>query len=105
MTAAKFRASGALCLILLDYVKPLDEVDAHLPAHVAWLEAGFAHGVLLLAGRQDPRVGGIIIAQGSKTEIETLAATDPFIISGVATARVIAFSPSFAAPEIAALLA
>ena len=104
MTAGKFRASGALCLILLDYVKPLDEVDAQLPAHVAWLEAGFAHGVLILAGRQDPRVGGIIIAQGTSAEIEALAATDPFVTSGGATARVIAFSPSFAAPGIAALL-
>jgi uncharacterized protein YciI len=105
VSAGKFRASGALCLILLDYVKPLDEVDAQMTAHVAWLETGFAHGVLLLAGRQDPRVGGVIIARGAKAEIEALAATDPFVSSGVATARVIAFNPSFAAPEIAALLA
>nr|WP_299852934.1 YciI family protein [Sphingomonas bacterium] len=104
MSGGKFYASGALCLILLDYVKPLDEVDAQMTPHIAWIEAGFAHGVLLLAGRQDPRFGGVIIAQGAKAEIEALAATDPFVISGVATARVIAFNPSFAAPEIAALL-
>jgi uncharacterized protein YciI len=105
VTIGKYRATGTLCLILLDYVKPLDRVDAQMTAHVAWLETGFAHGVLILAGRQDPRVGGVIIARGDKSEIEALAATDPFVTSGVATAQVIAFHASFAADEIAALLA
>lgn len=105
MTAGKFRASGTLCLILLEYLRPLDEVDGQMAAHVAWLETGFAHGVLLLAGRQDPRTGGVIVARGAKAEIEELAATDPFVASGVAIARVIAFNASFAAPDIAALLA
>lgn len=105
MNGGKFRAHGALCLILLDYEKPLDQVDAQMAAHVAWLEAGFAHGVLIIAGRQDLRIGGVIIARGDKAEIEALAATDPFVTSGVATARVIAFHASFAADDIAALLA
>ncbi len=105
MSGGTFRAHGALCLILLDYVKPLDQVDAQMAAHVAWLETGFAHGVLIIAGRQDPRVGGVIVARGDKAEIEALAATDPFVTSGVATARVIAFHASFAADDIAALLA
>ncbi|MEO5866826.1 MAG: YciI family protein [Sphingomonas sp.] len=102
--AGDFRARGSLCVIVLDYVKSLDAVDAHMTAHVAWMQQGFAQGVLLIAGRQDPRVGGVIVARGDKAEIEALAATDPFVTSGVATARVTAFNASFAAPEIAALL-
>ncbi|MEG3087929.1 YciI family protein [Sphingomonas sp. PB4P5] len=102
---AKHRAAGPLCLILLDYVAPLAEVDAQMAAHVAWLERGFDAGVFLIAGRQDPRVGGVIVARGERAEAEALSASDPFVTSGVATARVIAFNASFAAPEIAALLA
>lgn len=102
---SRFRADGPLCLILLDYGAPLEAVDAHMKAHVAWLERGFAEGVFLIAGRQHPRTGGIILARGQKAEAEALAATDPFVTSGVATASVIAFNASFAAPAVAALLA
>ncbi len=105
MMAADFRARGSLCVVVLDYVKPLEEIDAQMVAHVGWLEQGFAHGVLLVAGRQDPRTGGVIVARGSKADIEALAATDPFVTSGVATANVIAFNASFAKPGIAALIA
>lgn len=103
--AASFRADGPLCAILIDYGPSIEAVDAQLKDHVAWLEKGFAEGVFLVAGRQDPRTGGVIVASGRKAEAEALAATDPFITSGVATARVIQFNASFAAPEIAALLA
>ncbi|WP_277967815.1 YciI family protein [Sphingomonas echinoides] len=103
--AASFRADGPLCLILLDYGASIEAVDAQLKHHVAWLEKGFAEGVFLIAGRQDPRTGGVIVARGRKAEAEALAATDPFVTSGVATARVIQFNASFALPEIAALLA
>jgi uncharacterized protein YciI len=103
--AASFRADGPLCLILVEYGPSIEAVDAQLKDHVAWLEKGFAEGVFLVAGRQDPRTGGVIVARGRKAEAEALAATDPFVISGVATARVIQFNASFAAPEIAALRA
>ncbi|WP_010162264.1 YciI family protein [Sphingomonas sp. PAMC 26617] len=103
--AGGFRADGPLCLILLDYGESVEAVDAQMPHHVAWLEKGFAEGVFLVAGRQNPRTGGVIVARGQKAEAEALAATDPFVTGGVATARVIQFNASFAAPEIAALLA
>lgn len=103
--AASVRADAPLCLILLDYVPSLDAVDAQMKHHIAWLEKGFAEGVFLIAGRQDPRTGGVIVARGQKAEAEALAATDPFVTSGVATARVVAFNASFVTPAIAALLA
>jgi len=103
--ATSFRAEGPLCLIIVEYGLSIEAIDAQLKDHVAWLEKGFAEGVFLVAGRQDPRTGGVIVTRGRKAEAEALAATDPFITSGVATARVIQFNASFAAPEIAALLA
>jgi uncharacterized protein YciI len=99
-----FRASGPLSLILLSYVKPLDAVDAQLPAHVAWLKQGFEQGLFVVAGRRTPRTGGVILSRGEREAVEALAATDPFVTSGVATAEVVSFSASFAAPALAALL-
>lgn len=101
---SRFRAEGPLCLILLEYVAPLDEVDAQMKAHVAWLEEGFAAGVFVVAGRQHPRTGGVILARGKRAEAEALAASDPFVVAGVAEARVVAFNASFADPGFAALL-
>jgi uncharacterized protein YciI len=100
-----FRADGPLCLLLLSYVRPPDQVDAQMAAHVAWLEAGFAQGVFVVAGRRSPRTGGVILARGRQPEAEALAATDPFVTSGVAMVEVVQFNASFAAPAFAELLA
>ncbi len=101
----RFRSQGALCLVLLTYVRPLEEVDAQMPAHVAWLEAGLREGAFLIAGRRDPRTGGVILMRGTAEDARRIAATDPFVTRGVAEAEVIAFNASFAQPDIAALLA
>ena len=100
-----YRAGGPLCAILLTYVKPLDEVDAQMAAHVEFLGKGFAEGLFLVAGRRSPRTGGVILCRGEPAAVEKLAAADPFVTSGVATAEVIAFNASFAQPSIADLLA
>lgn len=102
---SKFRADGAVCVVLIDYVDDLTLVDARMKAHVAWLDRHLADGTLLVGGRQHPRVGGVLIARGGKAAVEALAATDPFVAHGVASSRVIEFNASFALPEIAALLA
>ena len=93
-----------VCVVTLTYVKPLLEVDALMAAHVTWLEAGFAGGQLLLAGRQVPRTGGIVICRGRKAEAEAYAATDPFVTGGVAQADVVEIAASFAHDAVAAVL-
>ncbi|CAN5234688.1 YciI family protein [soil metagenome] len=90
-------------IITLHYKVELDVVDSHMEAHVAWLKAGLADGWLLIAGRQVPRVGGILIAQGERAEIETKAATDPFVVNGVADLTITEFLPSFVAPGLESL--
>ena len=91
-------------VVLLTYTADLDEVDRVLPDHVAWLKAALADGTLLIAGRQVPRTGGVLIARGEDREtVEAWAASDPFVTKGVATVQVIEFNTSFLAPDLAAL--
>ena len=49
-------------VVILTYVRPLAEIDALMPAHVKFLKKHYASGKFLLSGRQNPRVGGIILA-------------------------------------------
>ena len=95
----------SLCLILLSYETPLTEVDAQMKAHVDWLEVGFDEGVFLIAGRRNPRTGGVILARGHADKVTEVAKSDPFVTSGVASFEVVPFNASFAAPAIADLLA
>jgi uncharacterized protein YciI len=99
------RPDVPLCLITLRYVVPLEEVDQHMQAHVAWLAKGYAEGIFLVSGRQVPRIGGVILTRGHKREVEALVATDPFVSSGAAVADVTEFTASMAADGFTALLA
>lgn len=102
---SRFRSDGALCVVLLTYVRPLDEVDAQMAAHVAWLDAGLAQGAFLVAGRRDPRTGGVIVMRGDRDAVERVVATDPFVTGGVATAEIVPFNASFAATDLHGWLA
>jgi uncharacterized protein YciI len=82
-------------VLLLTYTRPLDEVDALMREHMAWLREHYAAGRLVVSGRQIPRTGGVILARGDdRDEMERIAATDPFVAGGVATCEVIQFRPS-----------
>lgn len=88
-------------IIELTYNAPLDEIDAHMKDHVAFLERGYASGRFLISGRKIPREGGIIVAMGhDRSEVEALIAEDPFIAQGLAEARVIEFRASQRAQDI-----
>lgn len=87
-------------IISLTYTAPLEQLDVHLADHRAWLEQSIADGWMLLAGRREPRTGGILLARGEREEIARLAATDPFVINGVATFELIEFLPVRAATGV-----
>jgi uncharacterized protein YciI len=90
-------------ILSVTYVAPIEEIDRHLPAHVTWLKEGHANGRFLAWGRKVPRVGGIILAVGERSQVEALAQSDPFIVHGVATVEVIEMTPSFVVPGLEAL--
>lgn len=46
----------------LTYTAPLEDVDAVLEAHVAWLDEQYEKGLFLASGRKNSRDGGVIIA-------------------------------------------
>lgn len=87
-------------VLLLTYTTPLDEVDALMPQHVAWLREHYASGRFVVSGRRVPRRGGVIVARGDdRTEIERIAAADPFVAGGVATCEVVQFRASQSADD------
>jgi uncharacterized protein YciI len=94
-------SEGGLFVIELIYKADLKKIDAHMKAHVAFLNKYYASGHFLVSGRKIPRDGGIILAVGkSRAEIETIANEDPFCKNGLAEARIIEFRASQQADDI-----
>lgn len=66
-------------IVYLKYVRPLEEVEAVLDPHVAWLNKYFDAGVFITAGRKDPRTGGVLMVKDIDRErLNTILAEDPF---------------------------
>jgi len=85
-------------IIALTYVKPLEEIDALMPKHVAWLKRQYTAGLFIASGRQIPRVGGVILATSETREkLETVMKSDPFVERGLATFTMCEFAPSMTA--------
>lgn len=91
-------------IVSIRYTAPIEEVDALMEEHVAWLRANHATGRLQGWGRKVPRKGGILLAVcEDKAEAEALAVADPFVTGGVAEVEVIEWAPSFLDDSIAGL--
>lgn len=91
-------------IVLVQYEKPLADVEAVMTEHRSFVDRGYAQGVFLASGPQVPRTGGLILAGGvSRAELETLLAEDPFLAAGVASHQVIEFTPRKSDPRWAAL--
>ena len=90
-----------LFLILLDYQRPLSDVDRHMDGHRAFLRQHYAAGHLLLSGRKQPRSGGVILARAdSRADVEQWIAADPFHRHGIASYEIIAWEATMRAPEM-----
>jgi uncharacterized protein YciI len=88
-------------VIELIYKADLAKIDAHMAAHMKFLEKHYASGHFLVSGRKIPRDGGIILAVGeSRQEIEAIVKEDPFVERGLAEFRVIEFRASQRADDI-----
>ncbi|HKU16034.1 MAG TPA: YciI family protein [Steroidobacteraceae bacterium] len=88
-------------VIELIYKADLEQIDAHMTAHVRFLKKHYADGTFVVSGRKIPREGGIIIAAGkSRQEIEALIREDPFHQHGLAEFRVIEFRASQRADDM-----
>lgn len=82
-------------VILVKYIKPLEQVDKYLNAHREFLKECYARREFICSGRQNPRIGGIILANVDDTaKVWELIKQDPYYINGVADYDVLEFDPS-----------
>jgi uncharacterized protein YciI len=87
-------------VFISEYQRPLDEVDAHREAHLAFLAGLNEQGVLLISGRRNPAVGGIVVLDAEDLEAaKAIMAEDPFAKSGVAVYEPYEFTPSAGPPR------
>ena len=88
--------------VLVKYVKPLEQIDACLEAHRAYLRTNCDAGRFVMAGRQVPRTGGLILARAeSKEELRRLLDDDPFHRAGAAEYEIVEFVPTVYHPGFA----
>ncbi|MFI2640937.1 YciI family protein [Streptomyces sp. NPDC018610] len=83
-------------VIVFRYSAPLETIDALKEAHYANPDGLFARGLARIAGPLEPRTGGVVVADGTREEIEAAVASDPFVTGGAATAEILSFRPVFA---------
>ena len=92
-------------VVVLTYIKPLNEVDNLLPAHVEWLKKGYAKGLFLASGSKIPRSGGVILAKCDDEEaLKSYLSQDPFQQSGVVKVELIPFEATMMAAELKDIL-
>ena len=83
-----------LYVVVVSYIKPIEEIDRFLAAHRSFLKRHYASNRFLASGPQNPRNGGVIISKGnSKEEVLNLLKEDPFMVNGIARYEVIEFDP------------
>jgi uncharacterized protein YciI len=88
-------------VIELLYKVDLAQIDAHMKAHVAWLDKHYTAGTFLLSGRKVPRDGGVILALGHDREhVEAIVREDPFVATGLADYRLVEFNTSQRAKDL-----
>jgi uncharacterized protein YciI len=81
-------------LMISKYLKPLEEVDRVRDDHYAFLDGLEAQELVVLAGRQDPPTGGVILLDvDSEERAREIFAGDPYVTAGVAEYTPIGWNP------------
>jgi uncharacterized protein YciI len=88
-------------IINLNYIVPLERLDAQMTEHVKFLSKYYKQNVFVASGRKVPRTGGIILALAkSKEEVHQIMSEDPFITNKLAEFSVTEFMTSQVHPEL-----
>ena len=92
-------------IISLTYTVPLEQIDAELNNHVAYLKEHYALGHFHASGRKIPRTGGIILSQlKDRSELETIIHQDPFYKNQLADYEITEFAPTMTSDGLKGLL-
>jgi len=91
-----------MVVLLLKYIKPIEEVERLTPAHREFLQRYFKAGKLIVSGPREPRTGGVILANvANEVEAMKIIVEDPFFTEKVAEYEVIRFNPTHHDPRFA----
>jgi len=81
-------------IIEITYKVPFEELQGTLAAHRSFLDEGYAKGLLLMSGPQNPKTGGMVVARAeSPEEIKEYFNRDPYHTEGLAEHRFVEFTP------------
>jgi uncharacterized protein YciI len=87
--------SDNMFLIILSYVKPLDEVDKYIDDHIRFLDKYYKEEKFVFSGRRNPRMGGLILINSkNETEVKQIINEDPFHVNKIAEYEIIEFTPT-----------
>jgi uncharacterized protein YciI len=86
-------AAAHAFVLISRYTAPLERIQELVPAHREYLQAQFASGLFVVSGRRVPWDGGVIVARGTRAEVEAAIAADPFTREGVAQTEIVEWEP------------
>jgi uncharacterized protein YciI len=87
-------------VFISEYQKPLDEVDQVREEHLGFLARLNEQGRILISGRRNPPVGGIVVIDADDLDhAKAIMAEDPFATSGVAKYEPYEFIPTAGPPR------
>lgn len=82
-------------ILMLKYIRPLEEVDKELKPHIDYLEKYYSLGKFICSGRRNPRVGGVILCNAKDMEeVQAIIKEDPFYINKIAEYEIVEFLPT-----------
>ena len=83
-------------VVEIDYKVSIEKIEETRMEHRNFVKAGYEKKIVLVAGAQVPRIGGIIIARGeSMEEIAEFFMNDPYQIKELAEYHFIEFKPMY----------
>ncbi len=95
---------STIYVVVLTYIKPLEEVDRAIPAHIEWLKRLCRRPLSRLRPPYS-RTGGVILAKcDSRETLQARLSQDPFQQLGLARTEIIPFEASMASPALQSLL-
>jgi uncharacterized protein YciI len=87
-----------LFLVTLTYIRPVEEVHAHLSTHRDWLGKYATNGQILVAGPLQSGDGGLLLAHcEDRSELDALLEKDPFHIQQLVKYDIQAMTPALRA--------
>ena len=94
--------AGTAFLLISRYTAPRERIEELVPEHREFLRERLARGLFVVSGRRVPWTGGVIVARGTREQVEAAVAADPFTRAGVAETEIVEFEPLWGATDLLA---